>query len=243
MQSRSLRLACPDSSRPRRLVPELMDDPALDPVAHRAALAGLRRINKLSHAAGPLWGAIRPLLVADRPLRVLDLATGGGDVVLALHERARALGRWIEFTALDVSPVAVAEARARAAKAGASVEFRAADVLAAPLPAGHDVVMSSLFFHHLHQTKAVELLSRMGAAAPVVLVEDLRRSALGTALAAGVPRFLTRSPVVHVDALRSARAAFTASEMRVLARAAGLTGARVRCHWPSRLLLDWRRSP
>jgi hypothetical protein len=69
------------SALPRRLQPELMDQPGLDPARHRQALRGLRRINFWSRSAGILWPALAGLArAAQRPLRVLDQATGGGDV-------------------------------------------------------------------------------------------------------------------------------------------------------------------
>ena len=68
------------------------------------------------------------------------------------------------------------------------------------------------------------------------IVGDLERSRLGLALAWAGTRVLSRSPVVHVDALRSVRAAFTLPEARALAEAAGLPHARVTRHWPCR----WR---
>ena len=49
-------------------------------------------------------------------------------------------------------------------------------------------------------------------------------------------RLLTRSPVVHVDSLRSVRAAFTRDEAAALATRAGLTSWRLTMHWPCR----WR---
>ena len=78
--------------RDRHLQPELMDQPDLDASRHLQALAALRRVNWLSRTAAIVWSAIRPLArsQADRPLRVLDVASGGGDVTLGVWRRARA---------------------------------------------------------------------------------------------------------------------------------------------------------
>jgi hypothetical protein len=75
----------------RRRRPEVMDQPGLSPPRHARALRGLARINFWSGSAGILW---RPLAaLCRRPdtqhLRVLDLATGGGDVPIRLWRRAR----------------------------------------------------------------------------------------------------------------------------------------------------------
>ena len=50
--------------------PELMDDPGLDPAAHRLALAGLARLNRVSRSAAAVWPAVRRLAaeVPGRPL-------------------------------------------------------------------------------------------------------------------------------------------------------------------------------
>jgi hypothetical protein len=73
----------------------------------------------------------------------------------------------------------------------------------------------------------------------MVIVSDLRRTRTGFYLAYIASRLLTRSDVVHVDALRSVRAAYTLDELRELAREAGLTGARIAARWPQRQVLEW----
>jgi hypothetical protein len=102
--------------------------------------------------------------------------------------------------------------------------------------------MCSLFLHHLADDEAKDLLTRMAAAARhLLLVNDLERSTRGLLLAYLGTRLLSRSPVVHVDGLRSVRAAFTRTEVRALAERAGLNGAEVSPRWPCRYLLTWRR--
>ena len=70
-------------------------------------------------------------------------------------------------------------------------------------------------------------------------IDDLRRCAWGLGLARLCTPYLTRSPVVREDSVRSVRAAFTAGELKELARAAGLQGARVTTRFPARMLLEW----
>ncbi|MBX9582367.1 MAG: hypothetical protein K2X87_18855, partial [Gemmataceae bacterium] len=77
----------------RERIPERMDDPGLDPAEHRRALAALARINRWSRSAAVIWRPIRDFArSAGRPVRVLDVATGGGDVPKALAEKARRAG-------------------------------------------------------------------------------------------------------------------------------------------------------
>src|ERR1700685_3030274 len=98
----------------RRRQPELMDQPGLDQGAHRDALAGLRRINRLSRTGRLAWSAIERLTALDpqRTWRVLDLASGGGDVAIDVARRALRRGRKVWVDACDISPFAVRYANA-----------------------------------------------------------------------------------------------------------------------------------
>lgn len=229
----------------RVLEPEDIDDPELATEQLHGALHGLTTINWLSASAAILWPEIRQLALeaGDRPVRILDIATGAGDVPMALWRKAQRARLRVEIHGTDISERAIAFAEARAKNAQAPVTFGRLDVFHDPLPASYDVVMCSLFLHHLTDEQAKDLLGRMAAAAKVfVLVNDLRRSSYGLALAHFAGRALTRSPIVRVDAVRSVRAAFTISEARQLAVAAGLAGATVRRRWPCRFLLSWSKT-
>ncbi len=229
----------------RHRQPEWMDRPDLDPDVHARALQGLRRINGLSRAAAHLFEPIRCLAIAShpRPLRVLDLACGGGDVTLALAERCRREGLAIQFSGCDLSRQAVAIATAQAARRGVEVSYFQADALADPLPADVDVLLHSLFLHHLSSADAQLLLRRMAASAgQLVLVSDLLRSRAGYALAWAVCRLVSRSPIVHHDGPLSVQGAFRLQEVAELAAAAGLDDVLIRRCWPERYLLQWRRA-
>lgn len=228
----------------RRRTPEIMDQPGLDPRRHAAALRGLARINFWSRSAGLLWPPLAALArrLETTRLRVLDLASGGGDVAIRLWHKARRAGLDFHLEGRDLSPVAVAHARAEAARHGAAVSFEVGDALHGPLPPGFDAVLSSLFLHHLDEGQAVSLLRRMAdAAGRLVLVNDLARGWAGLALAHVGTRLLSRSSVVHFDGPRSVEGAFTPAEALALAEHAGLHGATVARHWPCRFLLTWER--
>lgn len=229
----------------RRLVGELMDDPELDAGLHRRALGQLARLNSIAAGHRILWPSIRELAsIPGHPaVRVLDVATGSGDIPVRLVRAARRAGIVLEVEGCDASEVALAAARERAARAGIEMKFFRADAIAGELPGDYDVVMCSLFLHHLGEEDAVRALYRMRCAARrMVLVSDLVRSRAGLVLAWGVPRLLSSSRVVRVDAVRSVEAAYTPGEMAELAGRAGLEGAMITRHSPQRMLLKWRRA-
>jgi 2-polyprenyl-3-methyl-5-hydroxy-6-metoxy-1,4-benzoquinol methylase len=226
--------------RTRERIPELMDDPALDPAEHRRALVGLARLNRVSDSSGVLWPPLLKLSRAlKRPLRVLDVATGSGDVPHGLLRRAERAGVELEVSGCDISSTAVAEAQ----RVPSGARFYVHDALRDRLAPGYDAVTCSLFLHHLSEDEAVALLVNMeGAARHLVLVNDLARSRFSYCAVWLACRLVTRSPVVRFDGPASVRSAFTPAEAVRLAERAGLSGATVRPRFPCRFLLSWSRA-
>lgn len=230
--------------RRRILEPEDIDDPALDKEKLFGALHGLTRINFLSASAGSVW---KPMarLARDRKLnrlRILDVATGGGDIPLALWRKGQAAGLQLEILGVDISERALEFAAGKCATCGSDVRFEQRDILQNGLPEGFDVIVSSLFLHHLSDSHAGQLLTSAAAATRhLVLINDLRRGRYGLTLAYFAGHVLSSSPVVRVDAVRSVRAAFTMQEVREMAEVAGMQGATVQRRWPARFLLEWRK--
>jgi len=227
----------------RERIPELMDDPALDQAEHRRALAGLARLNRFSGSTGVLWRALERLAreIKGRPVRILDVATGSGDVPIGLWKQAARRGIPIAVEGCDISETALAAAREQAAMAGAQVRFFQHDALRDPLPVGFDAVTSSLFLHHLSSVDALTLLRQMATAGSVVLVNDLARSRFNYLAVWFACRVLSGSPVVRFDGPASVRSAFTPREALELAHRGGLIGATVRPRFPCRYLLEWRK--
>jgi 2-polyprenyl-3-methyl-5-hydroxy-6-metoxy-1,4-benzoquinol methylase len=230
----------------RNRQPELMDQPGLDREAHHHALDGLRTTNAISRTSHVIWRGIREAGIVrsnGRPLRILDIATGGGDVAIGVAKLAAGQGIAVETHGCDINATAVEYAQSVANQAKLSgTKFFQLNALVDPLPEEYDVLMSTLFFHHLANRDAEQLLGRMAkAAGHCVLVDDLCRSRLGYFYAWAGGRLLTRSPIVHTDGPLSVSAAFTISEFRRLTQDAGLRDAQFRRHWPQRFLMSWKK--
>ena len=242
----------------RQRVPELMDDPSLDYESHVRALRGLGRLNAASNGPGSIWAEIEneARLAAGaskspksprsiKTLRILDIATGGGDIPIALYHKATQAGLKVEIVGSDISSNAITYAKANALQKKAEVQFVSLDVFEDQLPTDFDIIVTSLFTHHLDPGAVVMLLAKMSQAARLkVIVNDLVRSEISYLSVWLATRLLSRSTVVHYDGPVSVNASYTASEFQDMARQAGMAAGGdvvIKSFFPCRQLLVWRR--
>jgi SAM-dependent methyltransferase len=221
-----------------------MDDPRLDQSLHIEALQGLQALNRLSGSASSLWFEIRNIKPqpGNPTVRILDIASGSGDILIALAEFARHTKTNFEFVGADISPTAVSQATEIAQSKNVDVKFFELDVMRDDIPEGFDVVMTSLFTHHLDPDDVIKLLQRMKSSnTRYILVNDLVRSQISYSLVWLATRLCTRSPVVHFDGPVSVRASYTLDEMKNMALQAGLDGCQVSLLAPFRQQLFWKR--
>ena len=246
--SNELRLVRGDASlvvnlTKRYLVGELMDDPNLAEKDHHRALHGLRRVNRLSRTARIIATAIIRHCNKERLgiIRVLDLACGGGDVTVQVSKLLKRANVTAEVHGWDCSQTAVGFARRQCDRGSHSqVQFDVANALVEAPNRSFDFVYCTLFLHHLSDDDAHRLLGVMWRmASQLVLIDDLRRSTMGYALAVVGCQVLSRSPIVHVDGPLSVRAAFTEAEILELSDRCGLPLPTIQRHWPHRFLLTW----
>lgn len=216
-----------------------MDEPDLDVDLHHDALTGLARVNRFSGAANAIWRPVAQLAVKlGRPIRILDVACGGGDVATSLQHHANRKQVPITVVGCDISETAIQFATQRAQQRQVQVSFVQNDVLNEELPQGFDLIYSSLFLHHLKSEEMIHVLKSMRrSASHCVVINDLLRSSLGYALAKWGIRILTRSKVCHVDGPLSVEAALTLDEVRSVAEQAGWNDIDLRRCWPERFLM------
>ncbi len=229
--------------------------PGNDPAVLAENLADLRRANRLF---GGVHLTLRALerLTRDLPrgteLTVLDVATGSGDIPLAVLAWARRRGLRAHVLATDVSleilraggatratsaepamgNVLTGGAKTRAAyrRDRTGLHIAAADGRVLPLADDSvDIAMCSLALHHLRPDDAVTMLREMRRVARRgVIVNDLVRNWLGYVGAVLFGHFCTSNPLTKHDGPLSVRRAYTRREMAALARRAGLGPVRFR---------------
>ena len=219
---------------PRRDAEELLDRPGHDADELTANLADIRRVNLLAGGTRTTLLHLPRLLAAvppDRPATILDLATGSGDIPLAVARWAQRRGRPVRIVASDVSDEILAAA-ARHLAGRPEVELARYDARAVPLPDGaFDVVLCALALHHFPPREAVAVLAEMDRLARHGFVlNDIRRSSPGFLAAWISSRLATRNRLTRHDMPLSVLRAYTPAELAALLGQAGITNATVDRH-------------
>lgn len=228
----------------RNRQPEMMDSPDIPATRLIATLDGLSLVNALTFSLRIVWPDVKATVARypSRPIRVLDVACGSGDVLIRLYRRAKRLQLPVEFAGCDISPVALGHARRSVELDGAAIHFFQHDATRDPIPNGYDMIMCSLFLHHLDEPDAVAFLREAAERAQDrLIVHDLVRSSLSHWFARIGTRLLFLNDICRSDGERSVEGAFTRAEAAALADAAGLTGADVVARLPFRYLIRWVR--
>jgi 2-polyprenyl-3-methyl-5-hydroxy-6-metoxy-1,4-benzoquinol methylase len=216
----------------RKHDPELID---LPPETYtRAEIAGnladLRKVNRYlgeNHAILNLFSDLASDIAVsrDRPIRVLDVATGSADIPVAIVKWAKEHGKDVVVTAVDINPLAVREAAAFT-QWYPNITVAVADGLSLPFEDGSfDIVLCTKTLHHFSEEDAVSLLKEMGRVAAVgYIITDVRRSWVVWTLICILTRLFARNRLTRHDGPLSVSRSYTDAEMGALAEKAGLAG-------------------
>ncbi len=229
---------------------EWMDTEAIGAEDFARCLADLAVVNSVTLARPPTISFMRRVsrgMAAGERLSVLDAGFGEGDMLRRIHRWGTRRGLRMDLSGVDLNPWSTAAAQA-ATPAAMGIRYTTGDLF--DLPPGEtpdqlpdqltDVVVSSLFTHHLTDAQVVDFLAWMEARARRGwFVNDLHRHPLafhGFRLlsgAAGWHRF-----VQHDGPISVARS-FRRRDWDRLLRQAGLADkATVRWHMPFRLCIS-----
>lgn len=218
----------------RREAEELLDRAGHDPAELAANLRDIRTVNRLAGGVATVLRHLPGLLChlpPDRPVEILDLATGCGDIPLSLATWAERQGRRLQLSVTDRSPEILAEAR-RTLAGVPGVTFAVCDARAVPMPErSFDVVLCSLSLHHFAPGEAVQVLREMDRLSRAgFILNDIRRCLAGFVAAWGASRVATRNRLTRHDMPLSVLRAYTPRELRALLRQAGIHDATVTTH-------------
>lgn len=214
-------------------VSELIDDPGTDLQELSANLRDLERINRLFGGTRLILRYLQPMICRHpaREVRILDVATGGADIPIAIVQWARGQGRQVRIVGIDKNPQVLRAAIERIRRYP-EITLETGNALALPYPPeSFDVVLCSLALHHFTYPEGVRLLvtfDRIGRWG--FIINDLLRSWHAYGLTWLAMHLFFRGRLVRHDGPLSIRRAYTLPELQGMVKAAGIQGVEIHCH-------------
>ncbi len=210
---------------------------------YRTCLADLAMVNRLTRTHAPTLayfdGLLPGIRALGRPLEVVDVGSGYGDLLRLLDAWATRNQVKVQLTGVDSNPWS-RQAAAEAAPHGRHVQWITADAFAYQPPRGIDVIVSSQFTHHLPNPLVVKFLRWMEASARLGwFVNDLHRHAVPFHFFRHFAKLAGFHRVVQYDGLVSIARSFTVADWEALLAEAGIERSQVSLGWkvPFRLAL------
>jgi 2-polyprenyl-3-methyl-5-hydroxy-6-metoxy-1,4-benzoquinol methylase len=227
---------------PREL-PELMDgDCSYEDF--RGCLSSLGQVNRWLLGYRPTLAWLKRLQRgAHEPVRIVDVGSGGGDLLRQVAGWARRRGIAVQLTGIDLNPYA-ARAAAESTRKELGIAWVTGDALVYRPEKPVDIVMNSLMAHHLEDEEIIALLQWMEATARVGwFINDLERSERSCRMFGWVAGVVGWHRFVRHDGPVSFRRAFKKEDWMRLLEAAEISQSAVTVeHWrPGRLCVGrWK---
>jgi len=184
-------------------------------------LANIRSLNRWFGSYRQIRHFLSHWLKPNGKARILDVATGSGDIPRLIVDFARRYNVSVRIEAIDQQSSTIEIARCLSADYP-EIEFFSANLFEWSPPERFDVVHCSLALHHFSDDDAIRVLQKCRElSCKHVLIADLRRSrwlSVGVYLLTAV---IYRNAMTKTDARLSAARAFSFKEMRELAERAG----------------------
>jgi SAM-dependent methyltransferase len=226
-----------------RDLPELMDG-GCSYADFRDCLRSLEQINRwlLGYRPTLTWLKRLPHGLRD-PVHILDVGSGGGDLLRKIAGWARKRSIAVQLTGIDLNPHA-ARAAAESTPKELGITWMTGDALEYWPEKPVDIVVSSLMAHHLEDEEVVALLRWMEASARLGwFINDLERSEWSCRMFGWVEKVARWHRFVRHDGPVSFRRAFREEDWARLLTSAGVPREAVTVeHWrPGRLCVGrWK---
>jgi len=200
---------------------EMMDRPQPVSMELEDDLRNIRHLNRWFGSHRLISQFVRRWIKPGDKLRIIDLATGSGDIPRLIVDYARKIGAEVEIDAIDKQSATLDIAR-KLSVDYAEIFYSEANILEWQTAKAYHLVLCSLVLHHFSDEEAVRVLRRCRKLSrKFVLVSDLRRGLVATAGVYFLTALIFREPMTRYDARLSAARAFSFKELDKLARQAG----------------------
>jgi len=204
-------------------LPEWMDEPC-SYEDFRACLVDLAKVNRITLAHRPTLQWLGRLIAAPgrrKPLHIVDVGCGGGDMLRAIAKWAKRRGIQVALTGIDLNPYA---ARAAQEMNPEGIQWITGDAYSYAPPEGIDIILSSLFTHHLSDPDVERFIAWMENTARCGwFINDLHRMRIDIHIFQTLSKTARWHRFVQHDGPVSIRRSFRIGDWQTLCKAAGVT--------------------
>lgn len=213
---------------------ERLDTPDIAPSELERVLQDLGRFNGTMFGRTPILSWLRRAVEsqpAGTATHVLDVGCGYGDLLRAVRRWSRNRGLDVALHGIDLNPETVRIAQT-ATRPEDRINYHIADVFGYRPEAPVDLIVSSLFAHHLSDDALVRFLRWMEAnARRGWLICDLQRHVVPYALIGPLGKLSRVHPIVVSDGRISVARSLTRPEWRGRLDEAGISRQAVTIRW------------
>jgi 2-polyprenyl-3-methyl-5-hydroxy-6-metoxy-1,4-benzoquinol methylase len=232
-------MAMPDLSH-RNNIAELMDSGDTDFPTFRACLRDLAKVNRLTLAYRPTLNFLEDLSnyghwPRGQVLKIVDVGSGAGDMLRKIDDWAAWRGLRVDLTGVDLNPWSAQTAK-EATPTDRPIGFVTSNIFDYRPAETPDIVISSLFTHHLDDATLIQFIKWMETNTKIGwFVNDLRRHPLPYHFFKLASRLLRMHYFVQHDGPVSIARAFDIQDWLRALDGAGIEMATLRAYFPYRL--------
>lgn len=199
----------------RQVLAEKMDDPSRTPAELGQALRHIDVLNSVFFGFAAVNKRIKQLLRTheSKSIRVLDVGCGSGKHLRQIRSLARQHSLEFSGVGVDISSSVISVANGTEDGHHPAIEYVVADALELPFGShSFDLVVASLFFHHMDDRDIIAALKELNRVGKVVIINDLVRSKLAFWGLTLVTRLLPFCPMVKHDGPVSVKRSFVTDD-------------------------------
>lgn len=200
---------------------EIMDDFTMEGVLFRDTLDKLEIINRFLGGNSVTIKGLKKLLKnqsKNKTITIVDLGCGNGDVLRDVSKFGRKNNYSFKLIGIDANPAAIDYAR-ELSKEYSELSFKTIDILSEDFKKqSYDVVLCTLFLHHLKNEELISFLKKTTENATIgLVVNDLHRHKLAYYLFKLIGFFI-KNKMVRQDGLTSVLRAFKRKDLENIAK-------------------------
>ena len=217
--------------------PELMDTQTVSYEQFRHCLREMETINNWTLAYGPTLRWLKRISQSKPLSTIIDVGSGGGDMLRHIVRQSSECTSDTQFIGIDLNPWS--KKAAEEWSCYMPIHFETGDVFDFEPTQHGDVIISSLFAHHLNDEQLVQFLQWMERhATRGWFINDLKRHPVAYYGFWTASRLLGRHRFVRNDGPVSITRAFVAEDWKQILAEAGATKARIEPWFPFRLCVS-----